>query len=89
MTPILKDPGQGLVLRTAAGPDDIERIAAFNGLIHGPELAITVQRLLREYAGIDGRDIVFVENPTTGEIISSLLLLPWTLSYGGVDAAGG
>ena len=27
----------GLVLRTAAGPEDIERVAVFNGLIHGPE----------------------------------------------------
>jgi predicted N-acetyltransferase YhbS len=77
--------GQGLMLRTAAGPDDIERVAQFNGLIHGAELAITVRRLLRDYAGMDGRDIVFVEDASTGKIISSLLLLPWTLSYGGAS----
>jgi predicted N-acetyltransferase YhbS len=44
-----------------------------------------VRRLLRDYAGMDGRDIIFVEDAATGEIISSLLLLPWTLSYGGVS----
>ena len=76
---------QGLALRTAAGPDHIERVAQFNGLIHGPELAITVRRLLCDHAGIDGRDIVFVEDTSTGEVVSSLLLLPWTLSYGGVS----
>jgi hypothetical protein len=57
-----KDLGRGLMLRTAARRDDIERVAPFNGLIHGPELAITVQRLLRLDAGIDDRDIVFVED---------------------------
>lgn len=80
-----QDLGHGLALRTAAGPDDLERVAVFNGLIHGPELAITVQRLLRDYAGMEGRDIVFVEDTKTGQIVSSLLLLPWTLSYGGVN----
>lgn len=85
MDPVFENLGQGLALRTAASPDDIERVAQFNGLIHGAELAIAVRRLLRDYAGIDGRDIVFVEDTATGEIVSSLLLLPWTLSYGGVN----
>ena len=84
MDAVLKDLGQGLALRTAAGLDDIERVARFNGLIHGAELAITLRRLLRDYADIEGRDIVFVEDTASGEIVSSLLHLPWTLSYGGV-----
>lgn len=84
MDMVFKDLGQGLALRTAAGPDDMERVAQFNGLIHGPELAIAVRRLLRDYANLDGRDIIFVEEVATGEVVSSLLLLPWTLSYRGV-----
>jgi hypothetical protein len=81
----IKKLDSGLALRTAAGLDDIERVAQFNGLIHGPELAITVRRLLRDYTGMDDRDIIFVEDVATGEIVSSLLLLPWTLSYSGVS----
>jgi hypothetical protein len=76
--------GQGLVMRTAASQDDVERIAAFNGLIHGSELAVTMRRLLRDYASMAGRDIIFVEDAATGEVVSSLVLLPWTLRYGGV-----
>jgi hypothetical protein len=72
-------------MRTAAGQDDLERVAAFNGLIHGSELAVTMRRLLRDYDGMAGRDIIFVEDAATGEIISSLVLLPWTLLYGGVS----
>ncbi len=74
----------GLVLRTAAGPQDIERAAVFNGLIHGPELEPTIRDLMTHYPGIDGRDLVLVEDVSTGQIVSSLLLIPWTLSYEGV-----
>ena len=74
----------GLVLRTAAGPEDVERAAAFNGLIHGPELEPTIRDLMTHYPGIDGRDLVLVEDESTGQIVSSLLLIPWTLSYEGV-----
>lgn len=84
MNPLLNHLGQELALRTAAGSDDIERVAQFNGLIHGAELAITMRRLLRDYAGMDGRDIIFVEDTASGEIISSLVLLPWMMSYGGI-----
>ena len=47
MDALFKDLGQGLVMRTAASQDEVERVAAFNGLIHGPELAVTMRRLLR------------------------------------------
>ncbi len=63
----------GLVLRTAAGPQDVERAAAFNGLIHGPELEPTIRDLMTHYPGIDGRDLVLVEDESTGQIVSSLL----------------
>ncbi len=85
MDALFKDLGQGLVMRTAASQDEVERVAAFNGLIHGPELAVTMRRLLRDYAGLAGRDIFFVEDAATGEVISSLVLLPWTLRYGGIS----
>ncbi|HSN75693.1 MAG TPA: GNAT family N-acetyltransferase [Anaerolineae bacterium] len=89
MDALIEDLGRGLVMRTAAGQEDVERVAAFNGLIHGPELAVCVRRLLADYPGIEGRDVIFVEDTATGEIASSLLLLPWTLRYGGVRLSVG
>ncbi len=50
------------------------RVAAFNGLIRGSELAVTMRRLLCDYASMAGRDVIFVENAATGEIISPLVL---------------
>jgi hypothetical protein len=83
MDALYKNLDHGLVMRTAASQDDVERVAAFNGLIHGSELAVTMRRLLRDFAGMDSRDIIFVEDAATGEVVSSLVLLPWTLLYGG------
>lgn len=89
MNSLVTDLGQGLVMRTAASQEDVARVAAFNGLIHGPELAVAVRRLLADYPGIDGRDMIFVEDTATGEVASSLLLLPWTLLYDGIPLSVG
>jgi hypothetical protein len=80
----LRNLDHGLAMRTATSEDDIARVAAFNGLIHDPELALSLRRLLGDHPNLEGRDLVFVEDTATGEIVSSLLLIPWTLSYGGV-----
>lgn len=74
----------GLTLRTARNRDDIERLAQFNGLIHGPELIPAVYGLANDYPGMPHDDWIFVENED-GEIVSSLCLIPWTLRYGSVD----
>lgn len=79
-----QDVGGGLVLRTAVGPEDIARAAAFNGLIHGLELEPVIHSLMTHYPGIDGQDLFLVEDENTGQIVSSLLLIPWTLAYEGV-----
>ena len=79
-----QDVGGGLVLRTAAGSEDIARAAAFDGLIHGPELEPTIHNLMTHYPAIHGRDLFLVEDENTGQIVSSLLLIPWTLAYEGV-----
>ncbi|MBI1298659.1 GNAT family N-acetyltransferase [bacterium] len=76
----------GLTLRTARTADDIERLAQFNGLIHGPELIPAVFGLANDYPGMTNDDWIFVENEE-GEIVSSLCLVPWTLRYGSVDLA--
>jgi len=69
-----------LVLRTASTLADVERAAAFNGLIHSPELEPAVYDLIVHYPGIDLDDLIFVEDEGTGQIVSSLLLIPWTIT---------
>jgi hypothetical protein len=73
----------GLTLRTAETRRDVEAAAEFNGLIHEPELAPAVLDLMSHYPGIDHRDLILVEDKA-GQIVSSMLLIPWTLSYEGV-----
>ncbi len=71
----------GLTLRTAAGPD-VDRLAAFNGLIHGGDTVEMTRRLLLEHPRVTGRDFIFVEDGS-GRILSSICVIPWTWSYAG------
>jgi predicted N-acetyltransferase YhbS len=81
--------GDGLLMRTAADERDVERVAALNGSIHGPGISPMTRNLVLHYPGMTGKDLVFVENEHTGEVISSLCLIPWTLSYDEVALQAG
>jgi predicted N-acetyltransferase YhbS len=74
--------GDGLLLRTPAGQDDVERVAAFNEGIHGAGLDRLTKALLQAFPGMEAKDLVFVEDENTGAVISSLCLIPWRLRYG-------
>lgn len=84
-SPLARPLPDGLILRTARDEEDIERLAQFNGVIHAPYLIPTVRRMAAHYPGMEYADWVFVEDSATGEIVSSLCLIPWTLRYGRVD----
>jgi predicted N-acetyltransferase YhbS len=79
----------GLVLRTAAGERDVERVAAFNGTIHGPGVASMTRNLLIHHPHTRGGDLIFVEDGRSGQVVSSLCLIPWTWRYEGVDMPAG
>jgi len=79
----------GLVLRTPADERDVERVAEFNGAIHGPLVASMTRNLLLHHPHTRGRDLVFVEYEHSGQIVSSLCLLPWTWRYEGVEIPAG
>jgi predicted N-acetyltransferase YhbS len=79
----------GLVMRTAVDGQDIARVAAFNGRVHGPGLAPATESLMAHYPGIALRDLVFVEDSTSGEVVSSILLIPWNLRYGKEEVSVG
>jgi hypothetical protein len=79
----------GLVLRTAAGERDVERVAAFNGTIHGPGVASMTRNLFVHHPHTRGGDLIFVEDGRSGQVVSSLCLIPWTWRYEGVDMPAG
>ena len=67
-----------LILATAASEDDVERAAAFNGVIHAPEdVGTLTQNLFLHHPATRRRDLFFVEDEGSGEIVSSLCLIPY------------
>ncbi|MBN1955096.1 MAG: GNAT family N-acetyltransferase [Anaerolineae bacterium] len=78
-----------LALRTAVGPDDVERVAAFNGHIHGAEVAEMTRALFLHHPHTQLENLIFVEDVTSRQVVSSLCLIPWTWRYEGVDLPAG
>jgi len=92
-TGILRDLGDGLILRRATDAD-AEPLAAFNAQIHrdpgleGPDepVAIWTRDLFRgDHPTFALEDFTIVEDTRTGAIVSSLNLIPQTWAYGGVE----
>jgi GNAT superfamily N-acetyltransferase len=88
-TPHHKPLGDGLVLRTAADECDAERVAAFNGEVHG-KLALSMTRnLFLHHPNTHIEDLIFVEDTQSDKIVSSLCLIPWTWCYENVEIPTG
>jgi hypothetical protein len=88
---ILRDLGNGLVLRRAT-PADADALAEFNGKIHGENegdtqrvAAWTHDLLSRPHPTLRPDDFTIVEETATGRIVSSLNLIPQTWSYEGIE----
>jgi len=79
----------GLILRTAADARDVERVAEFDGSIHGPGIVGMTRNLFLHHPATRGRDLIFVADKATGQVVSSLCLIPWTWRYAGVDVPAG
>jgi GNAT superfamily N-acetyltransferase len=79
----------GLVLRTAAGERDVERVAAFNGAIHEPGVASMTRNLFVHHPHTRGGDLIFIEDGHSGQVVSSVCLIPWTWRYEGVEIPAG
>jgi Acetyltransferase (GNAT) domain len=81
--------GDSLVLRTAASKEEVERVAQFDGLIHGAGVTGMTLDLYLRHPHTHWRDLVYVEDTRTNLVVSSLCLIPWTLSYEGVSLRSG
>lgn len=79
------DLGGGLLLRSVAGPEQIERVAAFDALIHGDETGPTWRALMTDHPHVAREGWLFVEEQATGRVVASLCLLPWRLQYAGIE----
>jgi predicted N-acetyltransferase YhbS len=88
-TPFRQPLDGGLTLRTAADEHDVDRVAAFNGSIHGPGIVPMTRDLFLRHPATRGRDLVFIEDTRSGEVVSSLCLIPWTWSLEGVRFISG
>lgn len=92
-THIIKDLGDGLILRRAT-PADAETLTAFNARIHsdeGPDkpderIGAWVNDLLtKSHPTTAPSDFTVVEDTQKGEIVSSMNLIPQTWSYEGLE----
>jgi hypothetical protein len=79
----------GLVLRSAGDPADVERLAVFNGHIHGPAVAAMTRALLRDHPATRPDDWLFVEDAAARQVVSALCLLPWVLRYEDIELQAG
>lgn len=80
--PLYQPIADTFILRTPATAADLERVAAFNGSVHGPGLAGVTESLVTSFPDMGPDDLVYVEDSATGAVVSSLCLIPWQLAYG-------
>lgn len=92
-TAVLRDLGDGLILRRAR-PGDVEALAAFNATIHREDQAgdpddrvgvWTRDLFERPHPTFDVGDFTIVEDTASGDIVSSLNLISQTWSYAGIE----
>ncbi len=81
------DVGRGLRLQTAQGAQDLERIAAFNVLVHQEPgvAAFTRCRFGSAHPQASAARLLYVEDVATGQIVSSLGVMFQTWRYEGIQ----
>ncbi len=73
-----------LLLRTVRDERDIDRFAAFNTAINDATQGRTCANLLRYHPQATYDDFFFVEDERSGEVVSTICLIPWRCTYLGV-----
>ena len=76
-------------MKSLAGEEDVERLAAFNGAIHGDELPPMIRTLLLHHPQTRPEHWLFVEDEAEGQVVSSICLIPWTWRYEDVELKAG
>lgn len=77
--------GDQLELRSAQSDEEIERVAAFHGGIHGPGVVDLARALMRDHPQTSRPDHwLYVADTAADQVVAGLCLLPWELRYGPV-----
>src|SRR5256885_2237544 len=79
----------GLIMRAVEDMEDVERLADFNSLIHGPGFAAMTRALIVDHPATRPEHWLFVEEEASRTIVSTLCLLPWMLHYQDVTLRAG
>lgn len=77
--------GDGLVLRSVQSQADAERYAAFNSEFVSAIQGLTCATLLAHHPTMRWDDFFFVEDETTGAMVSTICLIPWRSRLGGIE----
>jgi predicted acetyltransferase len=76
----------GLIIRACSTEEDIERVAALNGEVHGPTEGEAVRRwLLKGHPQLRSEGWLFVEDQVRREAVATLSLMPVSWRYGPVS----
>lgn len=63
---------------------DAEAFAEFNGAVNGADQAATCRALIHHHPGAAWDDFVMVEDERTGQVVSTICLIPWRLALAGI-----
>src|SRR5262245_49805561 len=73
--------GDGLILRSVRDERDIERYVVLHTAVVSEAEGITCANLMRYHPEISYRDFLIVEDQQTGELASTICLIPWRCRY--------
>ncbi len=75
-----------MILRSVENNGDIKRLAGFNAAVHGEETIGTMTEvLIRRHPASKHKHWLFIEDKSEERIASALCLIPWNLSYCGIE----
>ncbi len=84
-TQYAKSLGNHLVLKHATA-EDAPRLSTFNALIHGDkQVGVITEALMLHHPTARPEDFIYVEDESTGEIVSSICLLPWRWRFDEIE----
>lgn len=77
-----RDLGSGLALQSVSQMQDVERVAALSGAIHGPVVANLTRELILNHPHTRPEHWLYVEDTASRQAVSITCLIPWTFQYG-------
>src|SRR5512142_2939996 len=83
-TQSVKSLGTHLVLKHAT-VEDTPRLKAFNALIFNPYLGVQGEAMMLHHPIIHPENFIYIEDESTGKIVSSLCLFPWRWRFDEIE----